>query len=117
MYEKTCIINEWIDGDTVDITVDLTCSVYWKTRMRLFGLNCPEVHSLDQDEKKKGLEAKEFAQKLIPVGTKVKIVTVKENSTDKYGRFLADITLSDGTKFSNKMIEAGHGVFYDGGKR
>lgn len=117
MYEYTCIILRWIDGDSVEVSTDLGFRISVQHVVRVYGLNTPETHTRDTEEKMRGLAAKAFAESLAPVNSKVTIQSHKADDTEKFGRWLADIYLPDDSNFSKRMIEAGHGVEYFGGPR
>lgn len=109
-YQATIIL--WVDGDTVDVDIDLGFGIRRMDRVRLFGANCPEATGTTRDA---GLAAKLFASELAPTGTLVALRSSKPK--DKYGRYLATIVLDDGRSVADEIIKAGHGVPYDGGKR
>lgn len=79
-------ILRWVDGDTVDIMLDLGLTVSMKLRVRLYGINTNEINAADPAVRQKGLEALEFNRKWAPEGTHVAVDTYKP---DKYGRWLA----------------------------
>lgn len=108
----------WIDGDTVDVSIDLGFKVHLKERLRLLGVNTPETNSRDADERQRAKDARDFAARLAPPGSQVYLVTTP-NSTgqEKYGRWLAVIQTPDGQNVGQLLIANGHGVPYDGGKR
>ena len=69
MYEYRCKILKVIDGDTVDVDIDLGFGVWMhKERVRLFGIDTPESRTRDKEEKKYGLLSKKFIQERYPVG-------------------------------------------------
>lgn len=80
-----------VDGDTVDLTLDLGLKVYAKERVRLAGIDTPEIHGVkkDSDEYKKGTLAKEAVERLIL--HKDIIVQTEKDKTGKYGRYIAFI--------------------------
>ena len=88
MYEYRCIIVKVIDGDTVDVDIDLGFGV-WMTneRVRLYGVDTPESRTRDLEEKKYGLLAKSFVLKYLPEGSYQTLVTVKDKA-GKFGRVL-----------------------------
>lgn len=118
MYQYRCTIAQWVDGDTVDVVIDLGIrGLTMNERARIAHINCPETSSKDAAEKAAGEAARQFAFGLAPPGVVVTVVTSKSGSYDKYGRWLATITLSDGRDFSTEMLKAGHAIPYEGGKR
>jgi len=99
---QNCIVDRIVDGDTVDLNIDLGFDV-WLTRqrIRLFGIDCPETRSLDLSEKAHGLLAKSRVEELIPLNSKVKFYSYEYNPTDLYGRITGSIILSDGRILSD----------------
>lgn len=118
LFHYACEVLKWIDADTLDVDIDLGFEVHLMQRVRVYGLNTPEIHSADMEEKKNAIKALNFATLLAPLHSKVKIQTHKaEKEREKYGRWLADITLENGADFASRMIEEKHGCAYFGGKR
>lgn len=83
-----------VDGDTLDLMVDLGFSVHHKIRVRLYGLNTPESRTKDLKEKELGLKAKSFVEDWITNHKWVFVNTIPDKN-DKYGRVLARIYTSD----------------------
>lgn len=83
-----------VDGDTLDLMVDLGFSVHHKIRVRLYGLNTPESRTKDLKEKELGLRAKSFVEDWVTNHKWVFVNTIPDKS-DKYGRVLARIYSSD----------------------
>jgi micrococcal nuclease len=83
-----------VDGDTVDLMVDLGFSVHHKIRVRLYGINTPESRTKDLKEKELGLKAKKFVEDWITNHKWVFVNTIPDKN-DKYGRVLARIYSSD----------------------
>ena len=111
LYEAKVL--SWLDGDTLEVEIRLGFHVSCTKRLRVYGLNCREVHTKNEDEKKQGLGDKSFAENLLPVGKTTRMRSHK-GADDKYGRWLAEIELSDGQDFATAMISAGHGKPYFG---
>ena len=110
MYEYEATVRRWVDGDTVDVDIDLGFGlIYSNQRIRLFGIDAFESRTRDLEEKKKGLAATEFVNEIAPVGTKIKLKTYKEG---KYGRILGEIYL-DGANLNSLLTEKGHAVRYE----
>ena len=79
MYEYRCKIVKIIDGDTVDVDIDLGFGVWLhKERVRLYGIDTPESRTRDLDEKKYGLIAKEWITKFMPLGSMQTLITEKD---------------------------------------
>ena len=118
MYIYHCKIERWIDGDTVDLVIDIGLrGLTMNERARVAHINCPETSSKDVAEKIAGEAARKFAFDLAPPGTLITVVTRNGGDYDKYGRWLTEITLPDGRDFSKEIMKAGHAIPYEGGKR
>ena len=93
-YKYNCIINRVVDGDTVDVDIDLGFDCWLKKqRVRLRDIDAPEVRTRDLFEKELGLAAKEFVEKHLPVGSS-QVLCSYEYNPDKYGRIIGDFQLS-----------------------
>ena len=112
MYKYQATIKRWVDGDTVDVDIDLGFGlIYSNQRLRLYGIDAWEQRTRDLDEKEKGLAATAFVNEMAPVGTKVTIITYKEG---KYGRILAEVFLDEDTNLNKLLTEKGHAERYEG---
>ena len=79
MYEYKCEIVRVVDGDTVDVNIDLGFNTWlWKERIRLNGIDTPESRTRDLEEKKAGLYAKSVVEGFLPVGSTQVLRTIKE---------------------------------------
>ena len=125
MYEYNAKILRIVDGDTIDVDIDLGFGVWiHKERVRLEGIDTPESRTKDLEEKKFGLLSKEYVRGLLPVGSIVKLVCKSYDSKGKFGRILGDIELeetrmigreiTESTSLVMKMIDNGYGVEYNG---
>ena len=95
-----------IDGDTVDVDVDLGWNIsVTNQRIRLHGVDCPESRTRDLEEKKYGLAAKAFVQEFLKVGS---VVTLRTLEKGKYGRYLGELYLADGRCVNKLLEEEGH---------
>ncbi len=83
-----------VDGDTMDLMVDLGFNVHHKIRVRLYGLNTPESRTKDLAEKALGLKAKQFTKDWLDRHQQVFVQTIADKN-EKYGRDLANINSSD----------------------
>ena len=111
IYKAT--IERVVDGDTIDVTLDLGFDVrLHKQRCRLAGIDTPESRTRDLAEKKLGLDAKESLKELC-IGS----ITIKSFGKGKYGRILAIPYTEDGKDICQLLINEGHAVEYDGGKK
>ena len=111
-YLYNAYVKNVVDGDTVDVDVDLGFSITWSTRLRLNGIDTPELHSSCQQIRKQAVEAKEYLVSRL-LNRKVTLVSFGQ---EKFGRYLADIYLED-EKINQTMIEKGHALLYFGGKK
>jgi len=109
MYHYKATLNRIIDGDTIDVNIDLGFSVKIKQRVRLYGINTPEVRTKDLNEKKKGLEATEYLKKILP---KEFIIETILNKRGKYGRVLGILWVKD-VNINEKMVNEGYAKKYD----
>ena len=114
MYEYRCKIVKVIDGDTVDVDIDLGFGVWLhKERIRLYGIDTPESRTRDLEEKKYGLLSKYFLKAELSLGKKITVKTYKGDETGKFGRILGDIWI-DGKSVNQKMCDKGYAVPYYG---
>jgi micrococcal nuclease len=118
MYKYKCKVLKVIDGDTVDVDIDLGFGIWLKNeRVRLKGIDTPESRTRDLVEKKFGLAAKTRLKQMIGKGEKVILKTYADKDGQdmkgKFGRILGDFTYKE-TTVVNKLIEEGHGVAYHG---
>lgn len=112
MFEYAATILRVVDGDTVDLKVDLGFRHFMEDRFRMAGINAPDNENVTA---KKAATA--FLSGLLPVGTKVKLKTDKDE-TEKYGRWLGIIWISSSALSVNTlMLDNGHAVIYTGGPR
>ena len=115
MYEYSATIRRWVDGDTVDVTLDLGFDILYNNRIRLLGIDTPESRTRDLEEKKLGLAAKDRVKELCPVGSTVTVKTTKDGR-GKFGRILGEIYVGD-VNVNKLLVEEGHAVEYFGGKK
>ena len=119
MYEYKCKIVRVVDGDTVDVDIDLGFGMWMhKERIRLHGIDTPESRTRDLVEKKFGLEAKKMVETYMPVGSIQTLVTVQDKA-GKFGRILGKFKIYDGkedrqTTINEWMIENHYAVAYLG---
>jgi len=119
MYEYKCKVTRVVDGDTVDIDIDLGFGVWLhKERVRIYGIDTPESRTRDLEEKKFGLMAKEFVKKFVKgdkrnIKSNIILRTQKYDAKGKFGRILGDIIV-DNKSLSDTMIQEHHAVIYHG---
>jgi len=104
-----------VDGDTIDVLIDLGFDILFQSRVRLAGIDTPESRTKDLAEKALGLESKEYLKKQLKDAKSVVIKTEKMDSSEKYGRILGWIYINDDTESINdKMINDGYAWGYMG---
>jgi micrococcal nuclease len=104
-----------VDGDTIDVVIDLGFDIMFASRVRLAGIDTPESRTTDKTEKILGLESKEYLKKQLKDAKSVVIKTEKMNSSEKYGRILGWIYVNgDTVSLNDKMINDGHAWGYMG---
>jgi len=116
MYEyKIKDVVRVVDGDTVDVNIDLGFSLTKKERVRVAGIDSPESRTSDGDEKKFGIEAKIVLERKL---REAEVLTIATEKDGKYGRMLGWI-YADGSPVSvnQLMIDEGYAWAYDGGKK
>jgi micrococcal nuclease len=108
-------VSKVVDGDTIDVDIDLGFDISFTSRVRLAGIDTPESRTSDKAEKALGLEAKAFLKNAIDSAKTVVIKTEKMDSSEKYGRILGWVFLDGSDKSINEeMISAGHAWGYLG---
>ena len=112
MYEYTIqSIDKIVDGDTIDIVIDLGFSIFSRQRLRLKGIDAPETLTKNEIEKQLGNEAKEFVAVWMINQKNLRIQTFKD---DKYGRMLVEVFGDNDVCLNKLMIEEGYAWSYDG---
>jgi micrococcal nuclease len=105
MYEYNAKILKVVDGDTVDIDIDLGFDILLKDeRVRLAGIDTPESRTRDLEEKKFGLLSKQFLKERLAKGKTYKLVTEKYDSKGKFGRIIGDIHIFNETNKTWKSV-------------
>ena len=109
-------VDRVVDGDTVDVIIDLGFDLKKKERVRLAGIDTPESRTRDLEEKAMGLEAKDHLTGMLEGADRLIIRTEKDG---KYGRMLGWFYKNEESKYSinQTMIEQGYAWEYDGGKK
>jgi micrococcal nuclease len=93
MYEYACKVVRVVDGDTVDVDIDLGFDVVLrKQRIRLYGVDTPESRTRDKEEKKYGLYAKQWLKNALG---KNAIIRTKKDGRGKFGRILGEFVIYD----------------------
>ena len=115
-------INRVVDGDTIDVTIDLGFDLYKKERVRVAGVDTPEKRTRDLEEKALGLDAtawlKEKLESAVKGDDDLIIRTELKGGVGKYGRLLGWLYIGDATVSLNEnMIDEGYAWSYDGGTK
>ena len=113
MYEYACKVERVVDGDTVDVVLNLGFDIMYKSRVRLYGIDTPESRTRNLDEKARGKMAGAFLKNAIDTGEKVVIQTKLKDSRGKFGRVLGNIIV-DGININQLMIDNYHAAAYFG---
>jgi micrococcal nuclease len=104
-----------VDGDTIDVDLDLGFNISYTQRVRLAGIDTPESRTTDKAEKVLGLEVKKHLTELLKSSTQIVIRTEKPDSTEKYGRILGWIFLDGSSESVNTaLISDGYAWDYMG---
>lgn len=115
MYQYKAIITKVIDGDTVDVDIDLGFEVWLRNqRIRLYGIDTPESRTSDKVEKVFGNLAKSKILEFCPVGASIILQTKTDDSRGKYGRILGELITEDGLNVNQYMIDNNYAVAYFG---
>ena len=108
-------VTKVVDGDTIDVVIDLGFDISFTSRVRLAGIDTPESRTKDLVEKALGLESKKYLADRIKAAKNIVIKTEKINSSEKYGRILGWLYLDgEGTSINTEMIEKGYAWGYLG---
>ena len=113
MFNYNCTLIRVIDGDTIDVNIDLGFNIWHKGRIRMAGIDTPESRTRNKAEKVLGLSAKNRLKELLKK-KKLSINCTKEKG--KFGRILADV-LADDINVNKQLIEEGHARPYQGGAK
>lgn len=119
MYEyKVSRVYRVVDGDTIDVDIDLGFDVSIHKLVRLAGIDTPESRTKDAYEKKLGLESKEWLKNKLKDAEIIRINTEKPDSTEKFGRILGWLYIgSDTVSINETMIQQGYAWSYLGEKK
>jgi len=113
MYEYGCTVERVVDGDTIDVILDLGFDIRFKSRVRLYGIDTPESRTRNKDEKVRGKMAGAFLKDAVNNGSKVVIETKLKDSRGKYGRVLGNVVV-DGVNINKALIKNFLAVAYFG---
>ena len=111
-------ITKVVDGDTIDADIDLGFDISLSKRIRLAAVDTPESRTADANEKKYGLQSKEWLKHKVENAKNILIKTELPDSTEKYGRIIGHLYINDQeTSLNNQMIIEGYAWTYDGGTK
>jgi len=113
MYDYNCKVERIVDGDTIDVVLDLGFDILYRTRVRLYGIDTPESRTRDLEEKARGLLAKEYLSTKIKNAENIVIQTKLKDSRGKFGRVLGSV-IADGVNLNNQLTLNHHAVAYTG---
>ena len=119
MHEYRCTIRRVVDGDTVDVDIDLGFGIWVRNeRVRLHGIDTPESRTRDLEEKKCGIYAKQCVEAFMPVDS-TQVLKTHKDKVGKYGRVLGEFVIYDPdedrqTTINEYMIRNKIGVAYSG---
>ena len=117
MYEYRCTVVKIIDGDTVDVDIDLGFGIWMhKERIRLLGIDTPESRTRDKEEKKYGLAAKKYLTEMLNDEGGI-VLKTKKDAEGKFGRILGELwrTTDNADKSINQyLVDEHHAVQYHG---
>ena len=123
MYRYNCRVVKIVDGDTVDVDIDLGFGVWLNNqRIRISGIDAPENRTRDLEEKEAGQVAAAFVEKYLPLWSQQVLISEEYNSTGKYGRILGTFQVYDHKtdrvmSLSDIMIREHYAVAYHGQSR
>ena len=119
MFDYMVKVTRVVDGDTIDVSVDLGFDIWHNARVRMMGIDTPESRTRNLEEKALGLASKARLKELLK-GKKVRLDCSKEGK-GKFGRILADVHTIDqegnDINVNNQLIAEGHARPYYGGKK
>jgi micrococcal nuclease len=117
MYEyRIKNVTKVVDGDTIDVDIDLGFNISYTQRVRLAGIDTPESRTRDLYEKKLGMESKEWLKNALSHANTIIIKTEKPDSTEKFGRILGWLFVDD-VNLNKAMIDQGYAWEYLGGTK
>ena len=111
MYEYNCEVKRVVDGDTVDVVIDLGFDIHYSSRVRLYGIDTPESRTRNKDEKVRGIMSKEYLIDALSKG-QVVIKTYRDKK-GKFGRVLGEMYVED-TNINLRMVDEYLAVKYEG---
>ena len=111
MYEYNCKVKRVVDGDTVDVVIDLGFDIHFATRVRLYGMDTPESRTRNKDEKVRGLMSKDFLKEWMEKDDV--IIRTRKDKKGKFGRVLGEMLVL-GENVNKLMVKECYAVEYYG---
>ena len=111
MYEYNCKVKRVVDGDTVDVVIDLGFDIHFATRVRLYGMDTPESRTRNKDEKVRGYMSKDFLEEWMEKDDV--IIRTRRDKKGKFGRVLGEMIVR-GENVNKLMIKECLAVEYYG---
>ena len=112
-YVRNATVRKVVDGDTIEVVVDMGFRRYSVERLRVSRINTPEVRG---EQRIEGLASKDFVVKLLPEGTKI---VIQSSKGDAFGRWIAEVYYIDGAtneqvNLSDLLLSKGLAKVYEG---
>ncbi len=117
LFHYKATVDRVVDGDTIDVTLDLGFDISYRGRVRFQGINAPESRTRDAVEKAAGLAAKRYVEDWINGHEQRVIIQTSLDDRGKFGRILGRILNDEGECLNDELVSLGHATPYDGGKR
>ena len=111
MYEYNCKVKRVVDGDTVDVVIDLGFDIHFATRVRLYGMDTPESRTRNKDEKVRGYMSKDFLEEWMEKDDVV--IRTRRDKKGKFGRVLGEMFVR-GENINKLMVQECLAVEYYG---
>lgn len=111
MYEYNCEVKRIVDGDTVDVVIDLGFDIHYSSRVRLYGIDTPESRTRNKDEKVRGLMSKKYLTDALSKGQVV--IKTHKDKKGKFGRVLGEMYVAD-KNINLMMVDDNLAVKYKG---
>jgi micrococcal nuclease len=111
MYEYNAKVLKVIDGDTLEVEFDLGFKISFIDKIRLLGINTPEIYGKNKDL---GIKSKNRTSELVPIGSNI-IIRTHKDQREKYGRYLAHVVLPDGRILNDILLSEGLAISYMNG--
>jgi len=117
LYNYKACINRVVDGDTIDVDIDLGFNIWlYNERVRLLGIDAPPPRSRDLEEKAAGLLSADVLSKLLPVDLDITVTIDILQPRGKYGRIVGTV-YKNGDNINHYMIDNNYAVSYNGGAK